>query len=85
LYAQAAILQLVSRVPGLRYVPVLSEPEPQWTGRTGFVHAAVLEDIADLAGCDIYAAGPPAMIETLRDEFPRRGARVERLYCDSHA
>ncbi len=85
LYAQAAILQLVSRVPGMRYVPVLSEPEPQWTGRTGFVHAAVLDDIADLAGCDIYAAGPTAMIEALRDEFPRRGARLERLYCVSHA
>ncbi len=85
LYAEAAILELMSRASGMRYVPVLSEPEPTWTGRTGFVHGAVLEDMSDLGDCDIYAAGPPAMIEALRSEFPRRGARVERLYCDSHA
>jgi CDP-4-dehydro-6-deoxyglucose reductase len=34
------------RLPHLRYVPVLSDalPEDGWTGRTGFVHQAVLED-----------------------------------------
>jgi CDP-4-dehydro-6-deoxyglucose reductase len=85
LYAEVAILELMSRASGMRYVPVLSEPEPTWTGRTGFVHGAVLEDMSDLGDCDIYAAGPPAMIEVVRSEFPRRGARVERLYCDSHA
>ena len=32
------------RMPNLRYVPVLSEPKPEdaWTGRTGFVHQAVM-------------------------------------------
>jgi len=83
LYAQPAILELGRRAARMRYVPVLSEPEPAWTGRTGWVHAAVLEDIADLRDFDIYAAGPPAMIEALRCEFPPRGASVARLYCDS--
>ena len=33
---------------GIRYVPVLSEalPADEWTGRTGFVHRAVMEDSA---------------------------------------
>ena len=83
LYAESAIRELLSRAPLLRYVAVLSEPDPGWTGRTGFVHAAVLQDIPCLAAFDIYAAGPPAMIETLRWEFARRGAAVDRLYCDS--
>jgi CDP-4-dehydro-6-deoxyglucose reductase len=83
LYAQSVILQLVSRASRMRYVPVLSEPEPAWTGRSGLVHAAVLEDMADLGNLDIYAAGPPAMIEALRYDFARRGARVERMYCDA--
>jgi CDP-4-dehydro-6-deoxyglucose reductase, E3 len=83
LYAQSAILELNSRTSKLRFAPVLSEPDPAWTGRSGFVHAAVLRDIQDLSDFDIYAAGPPAMIEALRCEFPRHGAALERLYCDS--
>jgi CDP-4-dehydro-6-deoxyglucose reductase len=83
LYAQSALSEVQSRASNLSYVPVLSEPEHTWAGRRGFVHAAVLQDIEDLSGFDIYAAGPPAMIDTLRREFPRYGADLERLYCDS--
>jgi CDP-4-dehydro-6-deoxyglucose reductase, E3 len=83
LYAGSAVLELASRTPHMRYVPVLSEPGPAWAGRAGLVHAAVLQDIEDLSAFDIYAAGPPAMIEALRCEFPRRGAAMGRLYCDS--
>jgi CDP-4-dehydro-6-deoxyglucose reductase, E3 len=83
LYADSTILKLRARAPRMRYVPVLSEPELAWAGRTGLVHAAVLEDFGDLRAFDIYAAGPPAMIAALRCEFPGRGAAVDRLYCDS--
>jgi len=83
LYVDSAILELGRRAPRMRYVPVLSEPEPGWAGRIGFVHAAVLQDFDELGGCEIYAAGPPAMIEALRSEFPRHGAAADRLYCDS--
>ena len=36
-----------------------------------------------LGECDIYASGPPAMIEAVRREFPMRGADPARLYFDS--
>ncbi len=83
LYAEREILHLLSSTPRLRYVPVLSEPPRAWAGRSGLVHAAVLQDVADLGACDIYAAGPPAMIDAVRGEFPRGGARLEHLYCDT--
>ncbi len=83
LYAEREISQLVSRAVHMRYVPVLSEPDPGWTGRTGFVHAAVLQDRGHMGDCEIYAAGPPAMIEAVRREFPRQGAAPAQLYCDS--
>jgi CDP-4-dehydro-6-deoxyglucose reductase, E3 len=56
---------------GITYVPVLSEaqPEDQWTGRTGFVHRAVMEDIPDLTGYQVYACGAPAMVEAARRDF----------------
>jgi CDP-4-dehydro-6-deoxyglucose reductase len=49
----------------------------------GFVHEAVLNRLADLAGFDIYAAGPPAMIDAVRALLPRQGADPERIYIDS--
>ena len=69
--------------PGPRYVPVLSEPSPEWRGRRGFVHEAVLEDIDDLHQYDVYAAGPPAMIAAVRRDFAAHGAAADRVFFDS--
>ncbi|MDH4030393.1 MAG: CDP-6-deoxy-delta-3,4-glucoseen reductase [Chromatiales bacterium] len=67
------------------FVPVLSEPQAEdvWAGRTGWVHRAVLADFPDLSGLDVYAAGPPAMIEAAREEFLAAGLPKERLFFDS--
>ncbi|MGV6826581.1 MAG: NAD(P)H-flavin reductase, partial [bacterium] len=65
------------------YVPVLSEPDEDWTGRTGWVHEAVLADIEDIDQYDIYMAGPPPMIEAARDAFIARGLDPTHLFYDS--
>ena len=39
--------------------------------------------IADLAGYDIYAAGPPAMIDAVRHDAAGQGADAERIRFDS--
>jgi CDP-4-dehydro-6-deoxyglucose reductase len=96
LYAHATLEELARRRAGLspaggkvglqarlRYVPVLSEPSPEWRGARGFVHEAVMRDIHDLQRYDVYAAGPPAMIAAVRDEFGRRGVAANRLFFDS--
>ena len=70
-------------MPGFRYVPVLSEPSAVWAGSSGFVHEAVLAQVADLARHDVYASGPPEMIEAVRREFAARGADSSRLWFDS--
>ncbi len=70
---------------GFRYVPVLSEagPDDGWTGRTGLVHRAVLEDHADLSGFQVYACGAPAMIDAARAEFIARGLPPEEFFADA--
>ncbi len=59
-------------------------PRFHYTGATSeLVHEAVLRSVAGLAGFDIYAAGPPAMIDAVRHELPRQGADPARIYFDS--
>jgi CDP-4-dehydro-6-deoxyglucose reductase len=83
LYAHQELRALAQRTPSLRYEPVLSEPDPGWTGRRGFVHEAVLDHFDGLDTADVYASGPPAMIDAVRREFGRRGVDASRLFCDS--
>jgi len=60
-----------STLPGFKFIPVISDAldEDQWTGRTGFVHQAVLDDHPDLSGYEVYACGNPAMVEAARHSF----------------
>jgi CDP-4-dehydro-6-deoxyglucose reductase len=50
---------------------------------SGLVHEAVLREVPGLVGYDVYAAGPPAMIDAVRHELPRQGANPARIYFDS--
>lgn len=60
-----------SALPGFRYIPVLSDANAthEWQGRRGLVHHAVMEDIADLSGYEVYACGAPAMIDAARSDL----------------
>jgi CDP-4-dehydro-6-deoxyglucose reductase len=82
LYAHRELEELAGRQRNFRYRPVLSEPDGAWPGRTGWVHEAVLRDAEPLSVPDIYASGPPAMIEALRRDFVQQGAEPRRLRID---
>ena len=69
-----------------RYVPVLSEPleSDAWNGRTGLVHEAVMRDIPDMSGCQVYACGAPAMVEAARRDFISKcGLPQEEFFSDA--
>ena len=70
---------------GVRYVPVLSDPLPgdAWDGRCGLVHEAVLADIDDLRGHQVYAAGSPAMVVSAQRDFVARGLPAEAFFADA--
>jgi CDP-4-dehydro-6-deoxyglucose reductase len=44
-------------------------PEDNWTGRTGFVHRAVMTDFPDLSAHQVYACGVPIMVDSARKDF----------------
>jgi CDP-4-dehydro-6-deoxyglucose reductase, E3 len=83
LYARTTLESLAAHGGRIRFVPVLSEPSPAWQGARAFVHEAVLAGIPDLQSHDVYAAGPPAMIDAVRREFALRGVSPDRLFFDS--
>jgi CDP-4-dehydro-6-deoxyglucose reductase len=86
LYEHDWLTHVTSTRRAFEYRPVLSDPahdDAPWTGRTGPVHQAVLDEITDLAGVDVYASGPPAMIEAVRQTFIARGLPREQLHFDS--
>jgi CDP-4-dehydro-6-deoxyglucose reductase len=85
LYEEARVLEWAQRHPRLRYTAVLSAAGADESAhrRRGFVHEAVLADHASLEDFEVYAAGPPAMIEAIRASFPARGLAAGRLYFDS--
>ncbi|WP_244832100.1 CDP-6-deoxy-delta-3,4-glucoseen reductase [Caballeronia sp. TF1N1] len=71
LYMMALAERWAREVPGFTFVPVLSEPgvNGSWLGRTGLVHRAVIEDLPDLSGYQVYACGAPVMVEAARRDF----------------
>jgi CDP-4-dehydro-6-deoxyglucose reductase len=86
LYEDVWLTNVAAARPLFDYRPVLSEAGAESSFgalRTGLVHDAVLEDFPDLAGHDVYASGPPAMVEAIRTSFIARGLPREQLFFDS--
>jgi CDP-4-dehydro-6-deoxyglucose reductase len=66
-----------------RYIPVLSEPDADWQGRTGWVHDSVIHDHPDLSDYEVYMSGPPPMIDAGKAAFLANGLDQDLLYSDS--
>ncbi len=82
LYMNDWVQNKVSEMPNLTYVPVISNalPEDAWTGRTGFVHKAVLEDFPALSGHQVYACGAPIVVDSARADYRALGALPEEEF-----
>jgi len=83
LYEDAWLRELAARHTRFRYTSVLSDAPASAPHESGLVHEAVVRHVAGLAGFDIYAAGPPAMIDAVRAVLPLQGADPGRIYIDS--
>jgi len=89
LYLDALPRRWQAEQPNFHYVPVLSEAtgaqaDAYWSGRTGLVHEAVLQDLPDLSGHDVYACGAPVMVEAARRDFIQAcGLPMEQFFSDA--
>ena len=86
LYQSELARQWEKSLPSFRYVPVVSDalPEDGWTGRTGFVHRAVMEDFPDLSGHQVYACGAPIVVQSAQQDFVANcGLASEEFFADA--
>ena len=86
LYLHTLAEQWAAELPHFDYRPVVSDarPEDAWTGRTGFVHQAVVDEHPDLSGHQVYACGAPIVVDSARRDFIARcGLPDDEFYADS--
>jgi CDP-4-dehydro-6-deoxyglucose reductase len=86
LYMHALCEEWAATLPHFRYVPVISDAQPddRWPGRTGYVHAAVMEDQPDLSGHQVYACGAPIMVDSARADYVGKcGLPEDEFYADA--
>jgi CDP-4-dehydro-6-deoxyglucose reductase, E3 len=84
-YEEELVLDWVRTYPQFQFTVVLSEATQTNAPhhRLGWVHEVVLAEHPNLEPFDVYVAGPPALIEAVRRDFPPRGVRRDRLFFDS--
>ncbi len=86
LYLSALANEWAEEHVGFKFVPVISDalPDDNWTGRSGFVHRAVMEDFPDLSGHQVYACGVPVMVDSARRDFIAQCRLTEdQFFADS--
>ena len=67
----------------ISFIPILSSLDNNWSGRTGFVHQAVLEDYDDLSSFEVYACGAPIMVNLAAESFVKKGLPQSSFYSDA--
>jgi NAD(P)H-flavin reductase/ferredoxin len=83
LYMAVLAEKWAARADWFKFVPVLSQADPDWKGATGLVHQAVLNDLTDLSGWQVYACGNPVMIRSARRDFERlAGLPADQFFAD---
>ena len=86
LYMQSWMEAVSEEMPFVKYIPVVSDslPEDQWSGRTGFVHEAVLQDLPDLSTYQVYACGAPIVVDSARASYTSKaGLPLDEFFSDS--
>lgn len=85
LYEAEYLEQLSLLHPQFKFYPVVENPTAQWTGHTGLVHQAALDDNADLEAVQVYAAGRFEMAAVIKNTFGAAGLPSDALFGDAFA
>ena len=78
------IAKLQEQLPGLTFVPALSEPaeDDGWDGETGLITDVVERRETELRSVDAYVCGPPPMVEAAIALLTRLGRSEDHIFYD---
>ncbi|NEW90999.1 2Fe-2S iron-sulfur cluster-binding protein [Rhodopseudomonas sp. BR0M22] len=82
-YASNQVDEVAPAFADFRCVQVVSDDDPQWRGRSGFVHDIVRSDVPDLCQFDVYACGNPLLVRAMEDVAIEGGVPPARFFADS--
>jgi propane monooxygenase reductase subunit len=84
LFQLAELQGLEQRLPNFRFVPALSEPQPNdtWTGETGLITEVVKRLTSSGANKEAYMCGPTAMIDAALLTLTRLGLKEADIFYD---
>jgi propane monooxygenase reductase component len=76
--------KLQEQLPGLTFVPALSEPSDDdgWEGETGLITDVVTRRETAVAGMDAYVCGPPPMVEAAIATLTSLGRSEDHIFYD---
>lgn len=70
-------------IPNISINYVLSRPQGDWKGRSGYVQQAVVQDFSDFSEVAVYACGSAVMIRESKALFCELGLPQNKFYSDS--
>jgi propane monooxygenase reductase component len=78
------LAKLQEQLPGLSFVPALSEPSDDdgWEGETGLITDVMARRETQLGGVDAYVCGPPPMVEAAIATLARLGRSEDHIFYD---
>jgi toluene monooxygenase electron transfer component len=69
----------------IHFHPAISEDDPTWTGRSGFIHEVVHEIHGhQMAEFEWYFAGPPPMVNAMADVLIKAGVPLTQQHFDRY-
>jgi CDP-4-dehydro-6-deoxyglucose reductase len=84
LYMDSIAKSWAEKYSNIKYTPVLSDStSSNWAGETGYVHEIVEKTYENFGKFDVYASGPPIMIDAVRKSLLVKGMNQDRFFFDS--
>ncbi|EWH09257.1 FMN reductase [Catenovulum agarivorans DS-2] len=68
-----------------KFIPVIENPDENWSGRSGNVIDAVLADFPSLQDYQVYSAGRFEMVGKARKAFIEKGLSKDNVFADAFA
>lgn len=78
--AHEELSSYAEKYDNFRYIPVVSDKDPSWKGKTGFLNKKLISEVVgDVSDCTFYVCGPLVMNEFCLAELEALGVPRKRI------